>query len=286
MGRGAPVVQALRELERPFDVLARGLPVTLAPVAAGAPAQDVGTKEIAGESRALGEPERLVEQTHRRRDAGQLVPAHAQAEEDLGAVHVGKDLHLRELARRLQQLNGLAHLAALDACPGLTAQRAQLDLGRACPPKSRPHLLELGDRLVVTICLRERLGTGQSCLDPAPLGRGDAARQERTVDAQPLGEPVDRLGRRASLAALDLADVLLGEAPGGELRLCHPRRDAQPPQPLPEGIGAGGGAGRARFANLRRCGARRGRVHGFTQVVHLPRRIPWKGQSPQPSLVK
>src|SRR5206468_7294906 len=54
------------------------------------------------------------------------------------------------------------------------------------------------------------------------------------IDAEPLGEPLDRLVGRPRLAALDLADVLLGEALARELRLRHPGRDTQLPQPLAE----------------------------------------------------
>ena len=51
---------------------------------------------------------------------------------------------------------------------------------------------------------------------------------------QAAGEPVDRLPGRTRLPALDLADVLLGEPLPRELRLGHPCRDPQLPQPLAE----------------------------------------------------
>ena len=43
----------------------------------------------------------------------------------------------------------------------------------------------------------------------AALVGGDAAGEKAGIDAEPLGEPLDRLPRRAGLAALDLRDVLL-----------------------------------------------------------------------------
>jgi hypothetical protein len=44
---------------------------------------------------------------------------------------------------------------------------------------------------------------------------------------EPLGEPVEGGWSRANAPALDLADVLLGEAPEAELCLRQPARDAE-----------------------------------------------------------
>src|SRR5580765_2615732 len=49
VGDGAPVVQALGELERALDVLARSFPVALAPVTAGAPTESVRAEPIGRE---------------------------------------------------------------------------------------------------------------------------------------------------------------------------------------------------------------------------------------------
>ena len=75
---------------------------------------------------------------------------------------------------------------------------------------------------------------GPDRLDAAALVGRDAAAEERRVDAEPLREPLDRLGGRARLAALDLADVLLREALAGELRLRHPRSEAERAKALAE----------------------------------------------------
>src|SRR5437764_6628670 len=84
----ARIVERLGELERPLDVLARCLEVPLAPVAPRAPAEDVGAQAAAGDIGGLGERPRLVEEVDRRRDAGKLVAANAEAEEQVGAVYV------------------------------------------------------------------------------------------------------------------------------------------------------------------------------------------------------
>ena len=73
----------------------------------------------------------------------------------------------------------------------------------------------------------QRLGARERGLDPASFVDRDAVREIAAVDAEPVSEPRDGLGGRASLAALDLADVLLGEAIAGEIGLGHPRRYAQ-----------------------------------------------------------
>ena len=61
-----------------------------------------------------------------------------------------------------------------------------------------------------------------------PLG------EEAGVDSEAVGKPFDRALGRARLAALDLRDVLLGEAVAGELALRQPRGDAKLAKPFPE----------------------------------------------------
>ena len=75
--------------------------------------------------------------------------------------------------------------------------------------------------------LGEGLGTRESGLDAATFVDRDAVRDVAAVDAEPIREPRDRLSGGASLPALDLADVLLGEAVAGEIGLGHPRSHAQ-----------------------------------------------------------
>ena len=63
--------------------------------------------------------------------------------------------------------------------------------------------------------------------------------------SKPGSQPLDRLARRARLAALDLAHVLLREALAGELRLREALRDPQLAHAIPERRSDGwGGAGR------------------------------------------
>src|SRR6185312_7541492 len=58
-------LSSLGELERALDVLPRGFPVALAPVAAGAPAEGVGAETVGREPGALGKIERLAEECDR-----------------------------------------------------------------------------------------------------------------------------------------------------------------------------------------------------------------------------
>jgi hypothetical protein len=77
----------------------------------------------------------------------------------------------------------------------------------------------------------------------SPRVGGDAVGEEPGVDAQPRREPLDRLGGRAGLAALDLADVLLGEPVAGELGLREAGGDAKEPEAVSEPRARMGGGG-------------------------------------------
>ena len=247
MRDGAPVVESLGELERALDVLARGLEVALAAVAAGAPAEDVRAQQVARHPRALGERQRLVEEADRRGDALKLVAADAEPEEHVRPVEIREARCLRQLAGAVEQLARLAELALLHAGPRLAAERPNLELRRRDALDGRRDLLVLDERLVVAVILGERLRAREHRLDATALVRRDPVREEAGVDAQAGGEPLDRLLGRARLAALDLADVLLREAVAGEIGLRHPRRHAQLAHALAElqagaaRCGAGGG---------------------------------------------
>ena len=82
--------------------------------------------------------------------------------------------------------------------------------------------------------LDESLGAGEGGLDTAALVRGDTVREIARVDIQLTCEPGNRVAGRARLAALDLADVLLGEALARELTLRQTGGDAKLPQTLAE----------------------------------------------------
>ena len=89
-------------------------------------------------------------------------------------------------------------------------------------------LLEGLDGLAVARAGQQRLALREQRLGACELRGLDAVREVARVGLEARGEPVDRLLRRARLAALDLTDVLLGEARAGELGLRseRPRRAA------------------------------------------------------------
>jgi len=97
---------------------------------------------------------------------------------------------------------------------------------------SRQGAAIFSDRLVEPMLLEERVGAGEDRLGLRALVGGDAALQEPGVDPEPESEPLDRLGRRARLAPLDLRDVLLREAIAGEVGLRQTGRHAQLAQAL------------------------------------------------------
>ena len=123
-----------------------------------------------------------------------------------------------------------------------------LELRQSGGEDSRACSLELLERLVVVVGLDEGLRAGQDCVDPAALVGGDAVREEARVDAQPLGEPLDRLARGTGLPSLDLADVLLREALAGQVGLGQVRRDAELAQALAQA--ESGGLGLAVLAGV------------------------------------
>jgi hypothetical protein len=57
--------------------------------------------------------------------------------------------------------------------------------------------------------LRERLRARERRLGPCPVLEADAGLEVVRVDAELRGQPLERVGSRARLPALDLADVLL-----------------------------------------------------------------------------
>ena len=81
--------------------------------------------------------------------------------------------------------------------------------------------------------------TGPISETPSLVSR-DAVREEAGVDAEPRSDPLDRLARRARLAALDLGDVLLREALARELALRKAGGHPKLPQPLAQAEATGG----------------------------------------------
>ena len=122
----------------------------------------------------------------------------------------------------------------LHAGPGLAGEGAHLELDRVRGRDCCARLCVGIDGVLVAVRLRERLGTGEQRLDTAALVGRDTAGEKGWVDLEPLREPLDGLGGRARLAALDLADVLLGEAIAGELGLRQSGGHTQQAQPVAE----------------------------------------------------
>ena len=147
---------------------------------------------------------------------------------------------LGELAGDEEELDCLAHLAFLGARPGLAGEGADLELCRSGGADVAPGGGEELGRLQRAVRLGQRLGADEERLDPAAQVGRHAAAEERGVDAELRREPRDRLGGRARLAALDLADVLLREAIARDLGLRQPGSEAQRPQPLADARGRGG----------------------------------------------
>ena len=122
------------------------------------------------------------------------------------------------------------------------AQGANLELRHARRVSSRRQRLEGFRGLFVLLRLVKRLGATEGAFEPGALVGGETVREETGVDAEAIGKPLDRLGRRARLAALDLGDVLLGEPIAGELALRQARGDAELAEPVPEADPSGVGS--------------------------------------------
>ena len=127
----ARVVDALRELERALDVVARGLVVALPAPAARAPREDVGLQRVARQARALGKRERLVEESDRRLRAVELVAAAAEPEEDVGALDVGERARLGQRPRLGEELERRAVVAEPHLRQTGPDERPNLELGAA-----------------------------------------------------------------------------------------------------------------------------------------------------------
>ena len=250
----ARVVHRLGELERARDVVARGLVVALAAVAARAPREHVRAQQVGRERRAVGERERLAEERDRGRDARDQVAADAEPEEHLGAVEIGERRALDEAARLLEQVDRGPDLAALGARPSpRPTARAPGARPRRCATTAASASRVLVDRLVVVAALEQRLGARQDRLGPRALVARDAAREERRRRRRAGGEPLDRLAGRLRLAALDLRDVLLREAVAARARSASARRR------------------RAAGAGARRGAIRAGRGGSAMAASELPR---------------
>ena len=118
--------------------------------------------------------------------------------------------------------------------PRLACKSAELEHRRPRTLDGASCLPKRSDRLRVLMRLGERLGTRKQRLDLRPLLRRDTDGEEDGIDSEAFGEPGDRVLGRTRLPALDLADVLLGDATRGKLRLGQPRGHAQRAHTLAE----------------------------------------------------
>ena len=179
---------------------------------------------VARNARAVGEVERFAQQSLRGVDRGELVTADTHPIQDVRTLDIRETRRLRELTRANQQLEGRAKLCIVHSRPGLCQQRAELELA------GLGRELQAGEgfkRLVVLLTLDGGLGTGDRGLDLGVLIPGLPGLEIGDVDAQPLADPGKRLFRRARLAALDLAHVLLREAVARQFGLRQPRGNAK-----------------------------------------------------------
>ncbi len=132
--------------------------------------------------------------------------------------------------------------------------------GCAC---RRGERLERFRRLRVLLRLVKRLGAHERSFEPRALVARDAAREEARVDPEAVGEPLDRAFGRARLAALDLRDVLLGEAVAGEIGLRQPGGNAELAEPFPKAKSLGAGSASCAAGGLahRHVSARSSQAH-------------------------
>ena len=146
-----------------------------------------------------------------------------------------------ERARVAEQRERALDVAGLGARHRLAVQRAHLQLDGAGAEHGRQRLRVLADRVVERVLLEQRVGAREDRLGLRALVGGDAAREEAGVDPEAQREPVDRLGGRARLAALDLRDVLLREPVARDVGLRQAGGDAQLAQALTQACARGPG---------------------------------------------
>ena len=183
-------------------------------------------------SRALGEHQRLVEEGDRGRDAGEETAADADALDDLGAVDVGelgRSTSARGSASWARPAFTLAGLCERDAFP-VQRSNVQLD-GAGAQHGRRAFRTPRARRRTDARRARSPRGPGSPRRVPARRRR---RRSRGTTGRRRGGARATRSCRRwARLPALDLGDVLLGEAIARELWV-RPAPIGGLPQPLAE----------------------------------------------------
>ena len=238
VGGATRVGARLRELQGALDVLLRGNPVAVAAMAASAPVEDVRPQTIGSRARALGEDEGLVEEHDGLGDARLVVADDADEEHDLRPVAVPESDGDGNRGGSLEDGHRLLEPTGPDERPRLAGDETECERRNAGRRRVLTRSAEREQRIVVPVRLEQELRSACVRLEALCIGPRDAVLQVLRVRLEPPGQPLEGLARRPSLASLDLADVLLREAPSGEPRLAQPRRAPQRPHALAERVHA------------------------------------------------
>ena len=152
MARGRAVVQALGQLERALDVLARGLPVALAAAAAGAPREHARAQQVARQPERSASLSASSNSDDRGRDAREVVAAGAEPEEHVGALDVRERRPLDERARPARSIFERRAGSRRSACRPSPRRSAAAPRARASRRRGRRRAARSNsvDRLVRT----------------------------------------------------------------------------------------------------------------------------------------
>ena len=195
--RGA-VAQVLRELERALDVVACGDVVAQPAVTARAPLQDVGAEQVARQPGTLGErraPRRRARSPSRcsRACSGRPRAGRGRPRGRRPRTPPARRAPARAAAARSPPCTWPTSCSA-QASPAST--RSSSDRGRRALDRSARDLAIRLDRLVVADAPRTAPRRGSSAASTFARSSVEiAGRQERRIDAEPLGEPRDRRTR-------------------------------------------------------------------------------------------
>ena len=278
VGDGAPVVQALGELERALDVLAGGLPVALPAIAAGAPAQDVRAERVAREARALGErraPRRTGRATSRcsracsGRRRGGRAPRPARRRRTTAA---------RRAARALSRRS--------------SAERASPCSSRAQPSPESARASSSGEPVPATATLAFSNSASASSYSPASVSASArvsvaSIRPRSSADtplARKLGSTPRRIASHSTVSRVgrvlprSIWETYSLEKRSPARSLCvRPGGDAQLPQPLAEANRCGALAGALSAGDLGHGVLARSQAHTSLISNDDPVGVPQKG---------
>jgi hypothetical protein len=155
---------------------------------------------------------------------------------------------LGELPRAREQVERGPKFALSHARPALGESGTEFELVRL---GRMNDAVERFERLFIALALDRGLCACDGGLDLGVLVPGLASLEIRRVDTEPLCDPRERLRSRAGLAALDLADVFLGEAVAGEIGLGQATRSCRRRVPRPDDVRCGAAEVRVRPSMVR-----------------------------------